>query len=302
MISRVQKRCHRIRSRSPGYFRSPSGRHRSRRYTSRSRSSHRYSRSRSPRPSRHDRHRVKSHRRRWPSSASSSTASDSSDHRRSHKKSSRNRSKQTHRKHMRANKHRSHLRKRRGGKHRKNPDKNNFNTDQNAQQKVPPTIKVYQIPRKINKVNDIHHLRTENPILRNATLSITKKIPDRSDETAMNLIVEIDKQSFHKVMKNNILTMYGKQCTAREYISVLRCLNCYGYHHRCDGCRTAAVCGKCAGKHRTEKCTSNIRRCVNCISVNMELGAKLSTDHCAWWKECTVYQDLVEAKKRNIDY
>lgn len=301
MISNAQNRCFRMIGR---YSRSPSRRHKSRRHRTRSRSRY-HSRSRSPNDLRQNKYRSKSYYRRSPSSQSS-TDESSPTHRRSHNRSSHSRSKAKHHKHKRSNKHKSaSVKREHGEKVRKNSDESNFKSYRNTQttQRRPPTIKIFQIPRKINQVNDIFNLKKENPILRDATLSIKKKIPDTVDGTTMNLIVEIDKRSFRKVMKDKVLKLYGKECSLREYITLKRCMRCYGFHHEAAHCNNNITCGRCAGAHKTTQCKNRKNpKCANCHAANMERGLDLNTNHCAWWKQCEVFRELKEIERQNIDY
>lgn len=277
MIANAQDRCFRMRGR---YSRSPSHRHKSRRHKSKSRTS---SRSRS----RQNKYRSKSYYRRSPSTQSSHSRSMEKIH-----------------KHKRADKHNPSVNSKHAEKNRKNSDEIKFRPYPNTQtqQRQQPTIKIFNIPRKINQVNDIYSLRKENRILRDATLSIKKKIPDTVDDTTMNLIVEIDKRSFRKVMESKTLKLYGKECSVREHITLIRCLRCYGFHHQTTDCTNNLTCGKCAGPHKTTCCKNNKLKCANCYEANMERGLNLNTNHCAWWKECQVFKELREIERRNIDY
>ena len=56
-------------------------------------------------------------------------------------------------------------------------------------------------------------------------------------------------------------------CKIYDRQQVMRCNNCQHFGHFAKECPTPeeAHCGKCSGNHRTDGCTSEERKCVNCI-------------------------------------
>jgi hypothetical protein len=43
----------------------------------------------------------------------------------------------------------------------------------------------------------------------------------------------------------------------------LRCRKCQQYNHKEDRCPNPAACGKCAGNHRVDQCTSDTHKCAS---------------------------------------
>ena len=60
----------------------------------------------------------------------------------------------------------------------------------------------------------------------------------------------------------------------------LRCRKCQQYNHKEDRCPNSEACGKCAGNHRVDQCTSDTLKCASCQ------GNHAVTDrNCPKWDE-----------------
>ena len=87
-------------------------------------------------------------------------------------------------------------------------------------------------------------------------------------------------------------------CKVYDRKLVRRCNNCQHFGHFAKECPTSdePKCGKCAENHRTDLCTSEVRKCVNCIRNNL-----LDTNHAAFYYKCPCVikhqEDSLNSKK-----
>ena len=64
------------------------------------------------------------------------------------------------------------------------------------------------------------------------------------------------------------------------FIRLTPCYNCYGYEHPTRNCQEGniTVCNKCSGRnHRSDKCTSNFLKCLNCNQNHHTFANKCPT-------------------------
>ena len=73
-------------------------------------------------------------------------------------------------------------------------------------------------------------------------------------------------------------------CPIFDHFHVIRCFRCQGFNHFMDKCSKAPLCGKCAGPHDTNDCTSGEIKCTNCVANRHE-----RTNHPASDPNCASY-------------
>ena len=85
-------------------------------------------------------------------------------------------------------------------------------------------------------------------------------------------------------------------CRVYERQNTKRCNNCQLYGHFAKDCPTAlvAICGKCSEEHRTDQCTSEVKKCINCVRNNEE-----SSDHPVFFHKCPSLVKYMEEAKLN---
>lgn len=77
-----------------------------------------------------------------------------------------------------------------------------------------------------------------------------------------------------------------KRCPVFNHISVKRCFKCWGYHHMAKNCMRNITCYKCAGNHKSNECTSDKKKCVNCMHKIQAYNLKIRDNHDALNLEC----------------
>lgn len=170
---------------------------------------------------------------------------------------------------------------------------------------------------KILKVNDpelddnkfLEELIERNPILgmNQTNIELIKreevKIKDKVVGNCFNIVLQVDGETYNKVMENGKLFCGWDRCKVVDNIYIRRCYNCYGFNHNAAVCRNKAVCGSCgSNEHQRKDCKANEEKCSNCCAANDKFKMHLTTNHNVWSKECKVYQRKMEISKRGIQY
>ena len=72
-------------------------------------------------------------------------------------------------------------------------------------------------------------------------------------------------------------------CKIYDRKQVRRCNNCQKFGHFAKECPTLddPKCGKCGEDHRTDSCSSENRKCINCVRGNLP-----DTNHAAFYYKC----------------
>ena len=87
-------------------------------------------------------------------------------------------------------------------------------------------------------------------------------------------------------------------CKVYERQTTKRCNNCQLYGHFTKECptRQVPICGKCSESHRTDHCSSDDRKCVNCLRNNAE-----ELDHPVFYHGCPSLIKYQEEQKQKKD-
>lgn len=171
-----------------------------------------------------------------------------------------------------------------------------------------PKIKIVGIGEDLNfskeqendfllKIIEQNEIRTEKEEL---SLRMIKKTVNTGVGT---IIVETDPKTHKIIIEKGKIKVGWKICPVYNFVSVLQCYKCWGYHHFAKDCRNKTNCRKCAGQHEQKDCTERIRRCTNCcyhIERYKETG--LSTDHEATDKICEIYKQMISRAQKNTTY
>ena len=82
-------------------------------------------------------------------------------------------------------------------------------------------------------------------------------------------------------------------CKIYDRQHVQRCNNCQHFGHFAKGCPTPdePFCGKCSGNHRTDGCTNDDRKCINCVRKN-----ETDVNHSVFYHGCPTTVRHLEQK------
>lgn len=115
------------------------------------------------------------------------------------------------------------------------------------------------------------------------------------------IIAEVDDKTHETMMEEEKVKIGWNICKVQDHIGILRCFKCCGYYHFAKDCKKEENCGKCAGKHATNECRSELRKCVNCEEKIKSFKLKnINSDHSAFDTSCPYYKRELEKQKNKI--
>lgn len=161
-------------------------------------------------------------------------------------------------------------------------------------------IKLTGMTFKFTEDEIIEKLKRQNEILSESEIEIIKLFEyKRNGQIIYNGILKIDKDSYIKVMDAQKLNIGWEKCRVFEGTDIIQCYKCMGYNHKSKECKFEEVCYKCHGNHKSKECTNSIlNKCINCVRVNKRLNLGLEENHTSTNRECPVYQNKLNAKRR----
>lgn len=172
--------------------------------------------------------------------------------------------------------------------------------------KVPKEINMQIVVTDLNyKYPDrelIEKLKKQNETLKNSELEVIKIFETkRYYKTTFNAKLNVDNESYPKVIAGQKLNVGWDRCRVFDGTNVMKCFKCQGYNHKAVECKNEDVCYKCHGNHKSKECTKEIvMKCVNCMKENRRLNLGLDENHATNNRECPVYQNKLNLKKRRI--
>lgn len=137
-------------------------------------------------------------------------------------------------------------------------------------------------------------------VLRNKDINhiIIKVLRGRSGEGTSHIVIQLPEIQAIRLIKEKFPVGFN-MCTAKRYVTVLRCFHCQQYGYAARNCQNDEACAKCGRGHNARDCESRRLDCVNCrIEVEKHGGnyrqAGVQTQHAAYDPMCRCY-----IKKKN---
>lgn len=97
------------------------------------------------------------------------------------------------------------------------------------------------------------------------------------------------------------LNIGWERCRIFDGTYIMQCFNCQGYNHKANECRSETICFKCHCNHKSKECTKEIvKKCINCNKENKRLNLSLDENHETISKECPVYINKLNLKKKRL--
>lgn len=148
----------------------------------------------------------------------------------------------------------------------------------------------------------VEKIKNQNLILKDSELNIIKTYEfKRNKRTIYNAKIKIDKESYAKIIEAHKINIGWEKCRVFDGTELMQCFKCQGFNHRANECRSQESCLKCHANHRTKDCKIQmIEKCINCIRANNKLNMGLDENHNTLSRECPVYLNKLNIKKRNM--
>ena len=168
-----------------------------------------------------------------------------------------------------------------------------------------PKIKIINISSKLDKEDLTADIIKRNNFPEDGIKVVHTYKQKNNAYTVVIAIATAD--VYQKIMANKSVYVKHENCKVYDVFDVNRCKSCQGYNHSEKKCREqfnrAQMCCLCAGNHDAASCTSQEKRCINCISENKYLTNKRSVNHSADdIKNCESYEVRWEQYINDTNY
>lgn len=165
-----------------------------------------------------------------------------------------------------------------------------------------PKIKIYGITEELSASQIEALLKRQNGFIAQGDIKVLKVAKDWKDNDLFNAIVQVDKDSFEKLMQRKKVLINWDSCIIKEHFSIIRCHNCAGFNHLKVECRNDVACGYCSKSHESSGCNEQAVACINCIVANEKYALNLNTNHNVWSTKCEIFKKKLERASRKTDY
>lgn len=164
------------------------------------------------------------------------------------------------------------------------------------------TIVITDMTFKFNENELIEKLKLQNNELKESEFKIVKSYEFKKyNRIIYNTKIKVNKETYTKVMSAQRLNVGWEKCRIYDGTDIMQCFKCQGYNHKSEDCRNEDVCYKCHGPHKSKECNKEIIvKCINCIRANQKLNIGLDENHVTANRECPVYQNKLNNKKKRL--
>lgn len=143
-----------------------------------------------------------------------------------------------------------------------------------------PKIKVINVENDLEKDDLCTDIYNRNFLDFDGACNLIADYKNRSGKRI--LILEVTAESYKYVKDNGFRLYIGHQCCrVFDHFNLNICYKCGRSNHSHKNCNNTVKCLNCAGDHDTKTCTSQIKRCLNCMYYNEKFHKNRSIDHCA---------------------
>lgn len=163
-----------------------------------------------------------------------------------------------------------------------------------------PKILISGMTEKYTNEEIISKLKAQNTVLQDTDFRIVSTF----GKTTFSAVLEMDTKGFKKVMsiERKKVNIGWSSCSVKEYIDLMICYKCQGFHHKAKECTKKIACKKCSGEHNLRECTSKVIRCTNCFNANEKLNLKLNVNHMSGSDKCKVTERQLSIRRRRVQY
>lgn len=159
---------------------------------------------------------------------------------------------------------------------------NNCGLTASVCEKKNPQIRITNISADLDK-QELEADITKRNNLPAGTITVVHQYKQRNKNNAV--LAEVTSDVYAMIMRTKSVFVGFENCKVYDSFNINRCKNCCGYNHSIKRCKEhfhrPQACFKCSESHDPESCTSQIKKCINCISANKYLKKARSIDHSA---------------------
>ena len=142
----------------------------------------------------------------------------------------------------------------------------------------------------------LSQLNTVNDINEHLTIHSIKQT--RSNENIFQVFASVSEVLRNGMKKfSDKLTIGVNVCRVYDRTFVKRCNNCQGLGHFYKDCPTPnnPICAICSESHRTDSCTSSIKKCINCFKKGS------AHDHTSFDPKCAEIISFLSTKSQSLN-
>jgi hypothetical protein len=126
------------------------------------------------------------------------------------------------------------------------------------------------------------------------------------NENLKHSIFEVIPELRKILIEPKVLNINFMRCNVKDFVSIIRCFNCYGFGHIKSQCKNEKICSICSDDtHSYKDCKSNHKNCTKCQKFNERLKTKdnrVDTNHNTLYKLCPSLEHIKNTIKSKIDY
>lgn len=163
-----------------------------------------------------------------------------------------------------------------------------------------PKILISGMTEKLSNEEITSKLKAQNTILQDASFRVVSTF----GKNTFSAVIEIDTKEFNEIMSSDRkkLNIGWSCCSVKEYVDLMICYKCQGFHHKAKECTRKVACKKCSGEHNLSECKSKVIKCTNCFNANEKLNLKLNVNHMAGAETCKVTQRHMNIRRKRVQY
>lgn len=133
-------------------------------------------------------------------------------------------------------------------------------------------------------------------------LKIIRKYEKKSKRNCGIVIMEVSPNIFTEITKRGKLNAGWRECKVEEYFDIVQCYKCARFNHFAKDCENNITCFKCSGNHKTENCSNDFSKCINCEKTMDKLKIKLDCNHTAYDRNCPCLTRNIERIVNRTNY
>lgn len=152
-----------------------------------------------------------------------------------------------------------------------------------------PRLRISNIDPELENDDILGELKNHNQPINNMDMKLVAVIPRKYRDNEYNdIVVEVSSAAYKQLMEMGKLRLPWRECRIFEHLYLIRCYKCCGFFHKSTDCKNSQKCSTCSGPHKSVDCKSKSKCCANCKESNTKFKTKLSTNHHAWSKDCSI--------------